>query len=279
MNQFILIVVLVLYFGIMICKRFYILESFQPNDEWKKHTIPHKIWQTYKTTQLPEQALKCQATWFDQPGFKYNFMNDAQIDYFVQKHFDTKIYKAFKMLPLGVMKADFWRYCVLYKYGGVYSDIDSVLVKPMGEWGIKNEDKLIIGLENDIHFCQWTIACVAKHPILWAVIETMTEQILVGIDTSNPHFVHKYTGPGMWTRVIAKQLKMEHKRARDIYDLYKMHKTMKNKEESAFQKWGLRIEDTPFFRSQYVKNLFGSTQFSEEYQSWTKQRDLLLHKK
>jgi mannosyltransferase OCH1-like enzyme len=248
-----------------------LFEYFQ-EDEWKKHTIPHKIWQTYITTELPEQAQKCQETWFDQPGFKYNFMNDSQIDFFIKKHFKTDVYKAFKKLPLGVMKADFWRYCVLYKYGGVYSDIDSVLVKPFAEWGIKNEDKLIIGLEDNIHFCQWTIACVPKHPILWNVIETITEETLEGLDTTDKHFVHKYTGPGVWTRVIKKALEFESKSVVEIYDQYRKSR---NKPDTVFKKYGLRIEGKHFFGKEYVRNLFGSTQFSGDYQSWTKKRDHL----
>ena len=30
------------------------------------------------------------------------------------------------MLPIAVMKADLWRYCVIYKYGGIYADADTV---------------------------------------------------------------------------------------------------------------------------------------------------------
>lgn len=322
MNQFIIIIgVLVLYL-VYIVVRYYLYKNISEpfeEEEWKKHTIPHKIWQTYVQSDLPESAKKCQNTWFDQAGFKYNFMNDNQIDYFIKKHFNNKIYKAFKALPLGVMKADMWRYCVLYKYGGVYSDIDSKLVKPLSQWNIKNEDKLIIGLENSVHFCQWTIACVAKHPILWNVIEAITEDVLAGIDTTDPHFVHKYTGPGIWTRVIKENLEMQSKSVEEIYHMYKEYqkyneykkekeKQEKQKEQkskkpeqkdktseqskksdemipvelpiySVFKKWGVRIEGRPFFNKEYVQNLNGSNSFSDGYQSWTKQRDEIVKKK
>jgi hypothetical protein len=42
-----------------------------------------------------------------------------------------------------------------------------------------------------------------------------------------------------------------------------------------FKKYGLRIEGKHFFGKEYVRNLFGSTQFSGDYQSWTKKRDHL----
>lgn len=45
------------------------------------------------------------------------FLKDA----FTQKHVDI-----FNFIPDGAIKADFWRICVLYIYGGVYSDADNV---------------------------------------------------------------------------------------------------------------------------------------------------------
>ena len=39
-------------------------------------------------------------------------------------------YKAFKQ---GAHKADLWRYCVLYIHGGVYMDIETVLMRSIDE--------------------------------------------------------------------------------------------------------------------------------------------------
>ena len=44
-----------------------------------------------------------------------NFLNQE----YSQKHVDV-----FNFLADGPIKADFWRACILYKYGGVYADID-----------------------------------------------------------------------------------------------------------------------------------------------------------
>ena len=40
-----------------------------------------------------------------------------------------EIKDAYDSLPIRVMKADLWRYCILYKYGGIYADSDTVLLK------------------------------------------------------------------------------------------------------------------------------------------------------
>jgi len=53
-----------------------------------------------------------------------------------QNHFDV-----FKFIPDGPIKADFWRVCVIYKYGGVYVDSDIEPLVPLKEY-----------IEDDIDF-------------------------------------------------------------------------------------------------------------------------------
>lgn len=39
-----------------------------------------------------------------------------------------------KAVPINAIYADMWRYIVLYKYGGIYLDIDMEFLKPIQEW-------------------------------------------------------------------------------------------------------------------------------------------------
>jgi mannosyltransferase OCH1-like enzyme len=57
--------------------------------------------------------------------------------------------------PKGVMKADFWRYAVMYFYGGVYMDIDAMPLKALRDFKHYpfEEKRVVIGLENDEHLC------------------------------------------------------------------------------------------------------------------------------
>ena len=63
----------------------------------------------------------------------------------------------FTKYPLGVMKADFWRYCVMFVEGGIYSDLDTEIFVPINKWPIQKEAKIVIGIENELMFCQWTL--------------------------------------------------------------------------------------------------------------------------
>jgi len=241
------------------------LESFQ------RLTIPELVWQTYKTIELPPKAKECQNTWKTHfASSAYALLDDAQILDFMQTHFDPEIVAVFQQFPLGVMRADMWRYAVLYIHGGMYSDIDSKALQPRAGWNIRDEDKVIIGVENDIHFCQWTLASVPRHPLFKAVLDAIVRTAREGIDVSNEHFVHKHTGPGIWTRAIHEFLGYPiEQKAQHTFHLYQ------TTDRDRFQKWGIRLEDRAFFSRKVVKNLYGSTQFSDGYVSWMEQRDAL----
>jgi len=258
MNQ--LLVAFALTF-VLICMLLYL--CIKANREL---VIPKTIWQTYKSSKLPKKAIECQASWKNQKDYSYNFMDDNEIDEFMRKNFSNEIVEVFNSLPLGVMKADMWRYCVLFVYGGVYSDIDSLSIRPIEEWGINSNNRILIGLENDTHFCQWTIVSEPRHPILKKVIELIVEKARSGFDTTYEHFVHDYTGPGIWTRAVNASLGFpENEKALNVY-----------KNRHTFTGNGVRLEDDKFFSGKNVNNLYGSTQFGDGYISWTTERDALL---
>lgn len=93
--------------------------------------IPTWIHQTWRSKQDVEHLSNTWTTYH--PGFKYTFYDDNAIDIFVRKYFDTRIYSVYKRITNGSLKADFFRYCVLYIHGGVYVDIDITCIKPLTE--------------------------------------------------------------------------------------------------------------------------------------------------
>jgi mannosyltransferase OCH1-like enzyme len=57
------------------------------------------------------------------PDFDFVLMDDEQCRDFIRDNFDKKTLEAYDSLVPGAYKADLWRYCILYKYGGIYLDI------------------------------------------------------------------------------------------------------------------------------------------------------------
>ena len=58
--------------------------------------------------------------------YKIDFSLDNDCIDFLEEHFNCYIVNLFKSIPQGMYKADLWRLCKLYVYGGVYADVDLV---------------------------------------------------------------------------------------------------------------------------------------------------------
>jgi hypothetical protein len=161
------------------------------------------VWQTVRSRErISPQGHACMATWRDlnDESWDIRVMDDAQVDVWVATHFNASITQAFRALPLGVMRADAWRYMVLYIHGGLYADADTRCLTPIDAWWAPRRCAVVIGQENDVHFTQWTLAAAApRHPLFAAVLEVLFRRMLEPIDTRNEHFVHHVTGPAAFT--------------------------------------------------------------------------------
>ena len=86
------------------------------------YKIPFKIHQTFSNHNLPvEIKMVMNHNKRICRNFEFLFYDDNQCDNFIKTNFSDTIYDAFKSINdvYGAMKADFFRYCVLYIEGGV----------------------------------------------------------------------------------------------------------------------------------------------------------------
>jgi len=94
--------------------------------------IPKIIHQTWISKDENESIDKLRSTWIElNPEFVYKYYDDADILEYLKNHFDERIQLAYNRILNGSMKADFFRYCVLYHEGGLYIDIDISCLKPL----------------------------------------------------------------------------------------------------------------------------------------------------
>jgi mannosyltransferase OCH1-like enzyme len=86
--------------------------------------IPLDIYQTWHTKELDKDMQDCvNKVKESNPEFKYHLFDDMDCAKFIKSNFEEDVYEAYMSLIPGAYKADLWRYCVLYKNGGVYLDI------------------------------------------------------------------------------------------------------------------------------------------------------------
>jgi mannosyltransferase OCH1-like enzyme len=230
--------------------------------------IPKIIWQTYKLPkeQLMPYMIDAMNTWIDlNPDYEHRYISDEDALSFIKQHYDKEWFDIFVNVPLGVMRGDIIRYMLIYTYGGVYSDLDTLCIEPINKWMIKEYD-MIICPENDVHLCQWTFAAAPGHPIIKSVLDLIKE----GFKNPNyeeEHFVHKLTGPSVWTKGIKKALDIPENTR--LTEMDKIQLDLPKAKEYKFFSYG--SENWRIFHNMYVKHLYGSQNWHEGYDQWIKQ--------
>ena len=163
------------------------------------------------------------------PGWEYRYYNDDDVNNFIQKNYPALIWNYYERIDkrYGAARADFFRYLLMYKVGGVYLDIKSTATRPfdsvlqpddrfiLSKWHDENGEYEHIEFVYDLRhilggeFQQWHIICAPGHPYLKAVIE----QVLANIDAYDPYLhqtgkrgVLRVTGPIAYTLSILRIL-------------------------------------------------------------------------
>jgi alpha 1,6-mannosyltransferase len=191
--------------------------------------FPAYIWQTWKYTPAHGEFdfREEEASWTEQhPGFVHEVITDEVAVNMLRLFYAgvPEVLEAYDALPMPVLKADFFRYLILFARGGIYSDIDTYAIQSALEWipaQIPRETVgLVIGIEADpdrpdwnewysrrIQFCQWTIQSKPGHPVLRDIITRITTQTLALKKTGKlANFldtdVVDLTGPAVWTDTV-----------------------------------------------------------------------------
>ena len=86
--------------------------------------IPLNLFQTWHTLDLPINMRNAVDTLkMQNPEFTHYLYDDNMSREFIKNNFNDDVLYAYDKLKPGAYKADLWRYCVLYIYGGIYLDI------------------------------------------------------------------------------------------------------------------------------------------------------------
>jgi inositol phosphorylceramide mannosyltransferase catalytic subunit len=163
--------------------------------------IPKVIYQTFKTDQIPWLTkLYIKRFRRKNKNYGYEFYDDQRVDAFIKESFDNEVYKAYSRLQIGAAKADFFRYAVLYKKGGIYLDLDSDILVNLDKH-LNEKDQAVITREKNHQnlFAQWALVYEKGHPFLERTLHYIVENIQ---QNKYPHDVHAMTGPTVYTRAV-----------------------------------------------------------------------------
>ena len=97
-----------------------------------KHDIPYVLYQTWHSKEMPKGMYdNIHSLLKSNPEFDYHLYSDNDCLQFIKDNFEQDVADAFEMLIPGAFKADLWRYCILYKKGGLYLDIKYYSTEPL----------------------------------------------------------------------------------------------------------------------------------------------------
>jgi len=162
--------------------------------------IQKNIFQSWKTTNLHPRIQKItKKIKLLNPNYAYHLYTDKDMDDFVNENYKGEIAECYNRLNIIVAKVDFWRYLVLYKYGGIYLDMDSDININLDKFIRSNDDAIITAEGNPNMFVQWGLIFSKGHYILKRTIDLIVCNIK---NNRFPNDIHKMTGPSIYSKAI-----------------------------------------------------------------------------
>ena len=154
------------------------------------------------------------------PDYEYILYDDNDIIDFIKNNYSQHILNTYNSInpEYGPARADYFRYLLMYKKGGIYLDIKSSCDRPfdsvinkndefiLTHWGYKGAWYKILNNEYG-EYCNWNIIIKKNHPLMKKIIDQITLNI-------NNYSIDKYgvskngvlhlTGPIAYSKVIIK---------------------------------------------------------------------------
>jgi len=164
--------------------------------EFVNHNIPKVIYQTYKSNTINKDLYKNVESWINlNPSYQYEFYDDERIRQFLLKEYGPKYVERFDSIKVGASKSDYFRILIIYKYGGVYADLDNKLLKPLDEI-IKPEDTEILHKQVNNWYDTHVLMMSPNNELLYDCIQIVNNNIDnkikgTAIDVTGPRIIRK----------------------------------------------------------------------------------------
>lgn len=149
--------------------------------------IIHQTWihQTWNSNNLPEIFQKLyEKNKESNPDFTFKLWTDNEsesgVKNFLEKNY-PKLFNIYSKTKYNVQKSDIARLAILHYYGGIYIDLDILLLKSLNNLLDYNKDTLFLGYEpkeqtkliwkTDKYYCNAFIACSPKNKLISNMID------------------------------------------------------------------------------------------------------------
>ena len=135
-----------------------------------KNQIPRIIHQTWKDYNIPEHWKKAvESCKLIHKNYKYVHWTDADMDDFVKTIY-PEFYPTYKNYKYHIQRCDAFRYLILYRYGGIYIDMDIICRKKLDD--LLHYD-IVFSKSSNITSCVTNsfMMSIPNHPFMKYVID------------------------------------------------------------------------------------------------------------
>jgi mannosyltransferase OCH1-like enzyme len=164
--------------------------------------IPRQIFQAWLQAKagIPEPMAAAMNTWKQlNPGYIHHVFDEDAVRDFFRQHFEPEYLEGYDLIVAPAFKTDFWRYCVLYKFGGIYADSKMILLRSL-DTVLRPEDDMVVFVD-EVDSIQ--IACLAftpGHPVLEGVIKAILRHVK---ERNKTEHVLSFTGPFLFAKILS----------------------------------------------------------------------------
>lgn len=159
--------------------------------------FPSKIWQSWKddAENPTDRTVGFPHEWRAMnPKWRYERITDDNMNAYVESRIGAPISAVFNNISDSILKADFIRYLILLREGGLWVDVDVRPRQPISDWipeQYREADvNLVVGIENDhnkepiwpgspysVQLCQYSVLAKPQHPALKTLVSQVTANI------------------------------------------------------------------------------------------------------
>lgn len=181
--------------------------------------IPKDIYLVWHSTELPPIMKRYVDDEIKQnPELNFHIYDVDKCKNFIKENFDQSVLNAFDTLNPIAYKVDLWRYCVMYKKGGIYVDIKLMPVNGFKFVNLLDKERFM--LERDGSFWENNTFGVSNALIITKpgnqIFLDCIENIVENVNNKFYGFNNLYpTGPG-----LLGQIYFEYKKKYDDMDLF-----------------------------------------------------------
>jgi len=175
--------------------------------------IPKIIHQTWKTQEIPEQWQASVKSFKKiHPGYKYILWTHETMDEFVKMEYPT-FYNTYTGYKYDIQRCDAFRYMVLYKYGGIYIDLDIVSKKKLDD--LLQYDIVLAKSSNlSFYYTNSFFMCSPENSFIKFCIEQLPEYKQSFVYLGKHNHIMNSTGPWFLTKIMKKY------NEKNIHNLY-----------------------------------------------------------